>query len=84
MNADYWTPEQALAVYDLLNNLAEAVWNRYEIALIELLAPEPDDARAGYRCRHSRRKVAAGGDAVRASGGDAVAVGGAAGKVEGR
>jgi hypothetical protein len=39
---DYWTPEQALAVYDLLNNLAEAVWNRYEIPLIELLAPELD------------------------------------------
>jgi hypothetical protein len=37
---DHWTPEQALAVYDLLNDLAEAIWNRYEIPLIELLAPE--------------------------------------------
>jgi hypothetical protein len=39
---DYWTPEQALAVYDLLNDLAEAIWNRYEIPLIELLAPDLD------------------------------------------
>jgi hypothetical protein len=37
---DDWTPEQALAVYDLLNDLAEAIWKRYEIPLIELLAPE--------------------------------------------
>ena len=39
---DYWTPEQALAVYDLLNDLTEAIWNRYEIPLVELLAPELD------------------------------------------
>ena len=39
---DHWTPEQALAVYDLLNDLAEATWNRYEIPLIELLAAELD------------------------------------------
>jgi hypothetical protein len=39
---DHWTPEQALAVYDLLNDLAEAIWNRYEIPLIELLAQDLD------------------------------------------
>jgi len=39
---DHWTPEQALAVYDLLNEMAEAVWNRYEIPLTELLTPEFD------------------------------------------
>jgi hypothetical protein len=38
----HWTPEQALAVYELLNELAESVWNRYEIPLNELLAPAPD------------------------------------------
>ena len=37
---DHWTPEQALVVYELLNDLAEAVWNRYEIPLIELLTAE--------------------------------------------
>ena len=37
-----WTPQQALAVYELLSELAETVWNRYEIALIDLLVPELD------------------------------------------
>ncbi len=37
-----WTPEQALAVYEVLSQLAEMVWNRYEIALIDLLVPELD------------------------------------------
>lgn len=46
---DDWTPEQALAVYTLLNELAEAVWNRYEIALIELLAPELDQNKVSQR-----------------------------------
>ena len=47
---DHWTPEQALAVYEFLTELADALWNRYEIPLIELLKtelehndpPEPD------------------------------------------
>ena len=37
---DHWTPEQALAVYEFLTELADAIWNRYEIPLIELLTPE--------------------------------------------
>jgi hypothetical protein len=41
-----WTPEQALAVYDLLNDLAEAIWNRYEIPLIDLLAPDLEPGTA--------------------------------------
>ena len=40
---DDWTPEQALAVYELLHELAETIWNRYEIPLIELLAPPCND-----------------------------------------
>ena len=34
---DYWSPAQALAVYEFLNELAEAICNRYEVALIEHL-----------------------------------------------
>ena len=34
---DYWTPAETLAVYELLNDLAEAIWNRYEADLIEHL-----------------------------------------------
>lgn len=37
---------QALAVYESLSELAETVWNRYEIALIELLVPELDQHHA--------------------------------------
>ena len=39
---DHWTPEQALAVYEFLTDLADTLWNRYEIPLIQLLAPELD------------------------------------------
>ena len=37
---DHWSPEQALVVYQLLSDLAETIWNRYEIPLIELLTSE--------------------------------------------
>lgn len=43
---DYWTPEQALAVYELLNDLSEAIWNRYEIDLLALITPELDENSA--------------------------------------
>ena len=37
---DHWSPEQALAVFELLNDLTESIWIRYEIPLIELLTDE--------------------------------------------
>jgi hypothetical protein len=37
---DDWTPAEALAVYELLNALAEVIWNHYEVALIEQLRSE--------------------------------------------
>lgn len=37
---DYWTPEQALAAYDLLSDLRDAIWNCYELPLIDLLQSE--------------------------------------------
>ena len=37
---DHWTPEQALAVFELLNELTDTLWNRYSIAITELLAGE--------------------------------------------
>ena len=39
---DYWTPQQALAVYELLNELTEAIWNHYQIPMIELLTADLD------------------------------------------
>ena len=32
-----WTPEQALAVHDLLTELAGVIWQHYETAIIESL-----------------------------------------------
>jgi hypothetical protein len=40
---DDWTPAQALAVYEFLTDLADAIWNRYDVALIEQLRSERDD-----------------------------------------
>jgi len=39
-----WTPEQALSVYEYLNQVAEAVWDRYEIDLLPLIVPSPTPA----------------------------------------
>jgi len=33
-----WTPEQALAVFEILNELTDTLWSRYDLAIIELLA----------------------------------------------
>jgi len=32
-----WSPEQALAVVELLDDLREVIWNRYQLQLHELL-----------------------------------------------
>lgn len=37
---DDWSPEQALAVYEFLDALSERVWQRYELQLLALLAPQ--------------------------------------------
>ena len=48
---DYWTPEQALAVYELLDGLREIILSRYEAQIIDAFReecapsapPEPSD-----------------------------------------
>lgn len=35
----YWTPEQALAVVELLDDLRELIWAHYDVQLIDL---DPD------------------------------------------
>ena len=40
---DDWTPQQALAVYELLKELADTLWNRYERVLIEQLRGDLDE-----------------------------------------
>ena len=34
---EYWTPEQALAVIELLDDLREVIWRRYQLPLQDLL-----------------------------------------------
>ena len=34
---DDWSPEQALAIVELLVDLREVIWERYQIPLLELL-----------------------------------------------
>jgi hypothetical protein len=36
----YWTPEQALAVIELLDDLRELIWAHYDVRLIELIQTE--------------------------------------------
>lgn len=37
-----WSPEQALAVYQLLTDLSHQLWERYQLQLIPLLQSERD------------------------------------------
>jgi hypothetical protein len=37
---DYWTPEQALAVYALLDGLREIILSRYEVQIIDAFREE--------------------------------------------
>jgi hypothetical protein len=37
---DYWTPEQALAVYELLDGLREIILSRYEAQIIDAFREE--------------------------------------------
>ena len=40
---DHWTPEQALAVYELLKELADTIWDRYQLVLIEQMRGELEE-----------------------------------------
>jgi len=36
----YWTPEEALAVVELLDDLRERIWAHYDLRLIDLIQAE--------------------------------------------
>ena len=42
---DYWTAEQALAVYDFLDNLRERVWDRYGEHITERMRFEYEEQK---------------------------------------
>ena len=37
---DYWTPEQALAVYELLDDLRELILSRYDLQIMDAVREE--------------------------------------------
>ncbi len=39
---DYWSADQALAIYEFLGDIQQQVWHRYELQLIELLSHQTD------------------------------------------
>jgi len=54
---DHWTPDQALAVYEFIDEMRDAIWERYTVQLIELM--------------HEERITTCGGGRVWCSNGDA-------------
>ncbi len=40
---DTWTAEQALMVHEFLESLIEAVWQQYEVEIIDLIRPDQPD-----------------------------------------
>jgi hypothetical protein len=54
-----WTADQALAVFELLDELKEKIWARYRCQLQDLLAvqqqyPDVSDSEAGMTCTDPR------------------------------
>jgi len=46
---DYWTPEQALAVYELIDDLRELILSRYDLQIMDAVREEcapPPEVRA--------------------------------------
>lgn len=37
---DEWSPREALAVYEFIDEIRDAIWNRYDLQLIELMKEE--------------------------------------------
>jgi hypothetical protein len=40
---DYWSPEQALAIYEFLNDLRERIWDRYGEQITEQMRFEYEE-----------------------------------------
>jgi tRNA U34 5-methylaminomethyl-2-thiouridine-forming methyltransferase MnmC len=43
---DYWSAEQALAVYEFILELQQQIWDQYELQLYELLRSDLDESDA--------------------------------------
>jgi len=43
----HWSGEQAMAVWEFLDEVARCVWDRYELQLVELIKAELDQDHVG-------------------------------------
>jgi hypothetical protein len=37
---DYWTPEQATAVFEFIDDIREAIWIKYQLEIMEQMRSE--------------------------------------------
>lgn len=44
-----WTPEQALAVFELLDEIKDRIWSRYGVRLQDLLQEQQASSAVGHR-----------------------------------
>lgn len=44
-----WTPEQALAVFDLLDEIRDTIWSRYGVRLQDLLQEQQASSAVDHR-----------------------------------
>ena len=51
----YWTPEQAFAVVELIDDLRDAIWQSYSVQLLGDLAALDSDSALRRRLRHYAR-----------------------------
>jgi hypothetical protein len=40
---DYWSADQALAIYEFLDDLQHRIWNRYELQIFDLIRHDLSD-----------------------------------------
>jgi hypothetical protein len=58
----YWSAEEALAVFEFIDELREAIWSRYGLAITEQLREErstdPDDGESAFSGEGGRWETA--------------------------
>ena len=48
-----WSPQQAMAVVELLDDLREQIWRHYELQLFPLYRDDRTQKKTGDTCKHN-------------------------------
>ena len=40
---DYWSPQEALAIYEFLTEIQQLIWDRYQLPIIDAFRADLDD-----------------------------------------